>query len=119
MCGSCGYEVMVSGKDDLGFFTRTTTILCEDCEELYDVVTSRRPGGPGSEGKRMGVLEPECPKSTEHAFRRWTHPDEIAHVALFLASTECSSRAQCSSPTAVVWHSRYAIVRKRGARPCA
>ncbi len=74
-CGSCGYEVMVSGRDDAGFFTRTTTILCEDCEELYDAVTFRRPGGPGGEGKRMGAIEPECPRSGGHTVRRWTHPD--------------------------------------------
>ncbi len=43
-CGSCGYEAMVSGRDDAGMLVNTTTILCEDCEELYDVVTLRRSG---------------------------------------------------------------------------
>ncbi len=46
-CGSCGHEVMVSGRDDVGFFVNTTTVLCEDCEQLYDVVTFRRPEGAG------------------------------------------------------------------------
>lgn len=39
----CGYEVMVSGRYDAGFLANTTTILCEDCEELYDVVAFGRP----------------------------------------------------------------------------
>ena len=74
-CGSCGYEVMVSGRDDVGFSARTTTVLCNDCEKLYDVVTFKVPGGMGTERKPTGTIEPECPKSNEHAIRRWTHPD--------------------------------------------
>ncbi len=71
-CGSCGYEVMVSGRDDAGFFVNTTTVLCEDCEGLYDVVTFKR---PGAEGKRMGAIEPGCPRSGWHTVRQWKHPD--------------------------------------------
>lgn len=41
-CATCGYEAMVSGKDDAGMKVSTTTVLCEECEELYDVVTFRR-----------------------------------------------------------------------------
>ena len=73
-CRSCGYEVMVSGRGDAGFFVNTTTILCEDCEGLYDAVTFRRPGGPGAGRNRMGAIEPECPRSDWHTVRRWKCP---------------------------------------------
>lgn len=74
-CGSCEYRVEVSGGDDLGFSVRTTTIFCEDCEHLYDVVVFRGSGGVMSRGKPTGTIEPECPESSEHTFRRWKHPD--------------------------------------------
>ncbi len=61
-CESCSYEAMVSGRDDVGFVARTTTVLCEDCEELYDVVMSRSTMGTEKGGDRSEI-EPECPKS--------------------------------------------------------
>ena len=73
-CKSCGYEAMVSGRDDMGEIADTTTILCEDCEELYDVITFRRTKLPEEES-RLGPIEPECPKAAGHAFRRWEDPD--------------------------------------------
>ncbi len=72
-CGVCGYEAMVSGRDDFGFVARTTTVLCEDCEELYDVVTSRRTMRT-EKGFDRSEKEPECPKSGRHTVRRWEHP---------------------------------------------
>jgi len=74
-CGSCGYEVMVSGGDDEGFFSRTTTVVCEECEELYDVVTfGRSETTNADEGDDLEPVEPECPRSSRHTLRRWTHP---------------------------------------------
>ena len=75
VCGSCGYEVMVSGRDDAGMLVNTTTVLCEDCEELHDVVTFRRAGMPGEEEAHLGPVEPKCPQSGGHTIRRWKHPD--------------------------------------------
>lgn len=72
-CGSCGYEAMVSGRDDVGFTSYTTTILCEDCEELYDVITSERDRTEGGAGRSEMRLE--CPESDGHKIRRWEHPD--------------------------------------------
>ncbi len=72
-CESCSYEAMVSGRDDVGFVARTTTVLCEDCEELYDVVTSRSTMGTEKGGDRSEI-EPECPKSSRHTVERWEHP---------------------------------------------
>jgi hypothetical protein len=35
ICEGCGYEADVSGGDDFSFRALTTTIFCEECEELY------------------------------------------------------------------------------------
>jgi hypothetical protein len=43
ICLQCGYEAMVSGGDDVGMASLTTTILCENCQELCDIVTSSEP----------------------------------------------------------------------------
>ena len=73
LCERCGYEAEVSGGDDAGMIVNTTTILCEDCEELYDAVTFRRAWGPEEEPD-PGPIEPRCPKSKRHSFRPWEHP---------------------------------------------
>jgi transcription elongation factor Elf1 len=43
ICKHCDYEAIVSGGDDVGMACRTTTISCEDCGELFDVLTSEQP----------------------------------------------------------------------------
>ena len=43
ICPKCQYEAVVSGGDDIGMAGQTTTIGCDDCRELYDVVTSETP----------------------------------------------------------------------------
>jgi hypothetical protein len=68
-CGSCGYQAEVSGGRDAGMAQLTATIACEDCQELYDVVTSEHPFN------RTRVEIPlRCPKSVLHYVRLWTHP---------------------------------------------
>jgi|LDZU01.1.fsa_nt_gi Zn finger protein HypA/HybF involved in hydrogenase expression len=69
-CRSCGYSAEVSGGDDRGMRSRTTTILCETCSELHDVVTSTEPWIDE-------MVDPEtlkCPKSKRHIVRKWEHP---------------------------------------------
>jgi hypothetical protein len=38
-CSKCGYRARVSGGADRGFHFAVQTILCRECEELYDAVT--------------------------------------------------------------------------------
>ncbi len=71
-CESCGYEVMVSGRDDFGFRSYTMTVVCEECEELYDVVTSV--AMPPDGGVDRSEVEPQCPESKWHTVGRWEHP---------------------------------------------
>ena len=40
-CEFCRYRAEVSGGDDAGMLVSTTTVACETCAELYDVVTER------------------------------------------------------------------------------
>ena len=68
-CANCGYEAMVSGKDDRGMMCATTTILCEDCREICDAVVSETPWDKAS------YQEPVCPNKKSHRIRRWKHPD--------------------------------------------
>ncbi len=70
-CESCGYEAIVSGGDDFGMRASTTTIVCETCEELYDVTTAEFPPYPHQSDFELG--EPLCPKNREHPIRRWPY----------------------------------------------
>lgn len=65
-CSGCGYDALVSGGDDAGMDVLTTTVSCEGCGELYDVVT----GSPHA-GR---TTEPACPVDPAHPISRWQHP---------------------------------------------
>ncbi len=72
-CESCGYRAEVSGGDDVGMASRTTTVSCEVCRELYDVVISEEPWLAGRpDDKNPGNLQ--CPRSSEHRCSPWEHP---------------------------------------------
>lgn len=66
---SCGYAEMLSGRDDCGMTAATTTILCQDCKKLYDVLISSKAWDANS------YEEPFCPKNRYHNIRRWKHPE--------------------------------------------
>jgi hypothetical protein len=75
VCGSCGYEVEVSGGDYAGMIVTTTTVLCERCEASSDAFSSRRPKDPTEgEGYDFEPVELACPRSKRHAVRPWEHP---------------------------------------------
>lgn len=67
-CTKCGYSAQVSGGNDVGMTFATTTVLCEGCRELMDVVT-------GEPENLVTSVEPRCPKRKRHRVRRWAHPD--------------------------------------------
>lgn len=71
-CAGCGYTVETSGGNDVGMACATTTIVCVDCQAIYDVVISEEPwrvmdGEPGE----IAIV---CPKRKRHTVRPWTHP---------------------------------------------
>ena len=86
LCKHCDYEAVVSGGDDVGMGCRTTTISCQDCGELFDVVTSEQ---PWDESTGLPDEELVCPgpapddadddegkdySNPSHHVRRWTFP---------------------------------------------
>ncbi len=86
ICNQCNYEAVVSGGDDEGRESHTTTISCQDCGELFDVVTSEQ---PWDESAGLSDEELVCPRSARadadgdedtdrsnprHVVRRWKFP---------------------------------------------
>jgi hypothetical protein len=77
ICQSCGYEAIVSGGDGVGWACRTTTLSCQDCRELFDVVTSEQ---PWDESVGLSDKELVCPRcrsaesNRRHCVERWTAP---------------------------------------------
>jgi len=67
-CADCGYRTEVSGGDDAGMLAVTTTILCEDCQRLYDVVTADMDDSRNPKERAL-----RCPKSAKHKVNRWTN----------------------------------------------
>jgi len=69
-CGSCDYRAEVSGGQGAGMAQLTATIVCEDCQELYDVVTCEQPLNRAREHE----IPIHCPESAFHQVHLWTHP---------------------------------------------
>lgn len=53
----------------MGFTVYTTTILCEVCEELDDVVTYTAPPIP----EEAEAITPQCPVDADHTLQEWRH----------------------------------------------
>jgi hypothetical protein len=71
-CPKCGYSTQASGGDDCGLIAATTTVACEDCQELYDVVIARRPINMNT--TTPTAFKPckfQCPKGAKHRIKKW------------------------------------------------
>lgn len=68
-CKRCGYKAEVSGGDDCGMASATTTILCKTRHKLYDVEIEENPATA-----RRRAAPSRCPKSPAHPRQRWNHP---------------------------------------------
>ena len=67
-CGACGYDVQVAGGASQGWYARTVTVSCGECQALYDRAVETWSAGFETEGTR----EPRCPRSGDHAVAEWT-----------------------------------------------
>ena len=65
-CPGCGFRAEVSGGDDAGMEVITTTVLCEDCHNLFDVVIDDIGGSQNPKPRAL-----RCPKSPRHKVGRW------------------------------------------------
>ena len=68
-CPACGYRAEVSGGDDCGLSWASTTIVCEDCLQLYDIVTGPALVSETSDHRKRGKFR--CPKRPGHRIERW------------------------------------------------
>ena len=68
-CEACGYKVMASGKSSKGDFDDGTTILCEDCRELYEIEPES-----AYTVKKASHRMLRCPVKFTHRIRVWSHP---------------------------------------------
>ena len=66
-CTSCSYSANVSGGEDEGMTVKTTTVLCEDCRKLMDVVT-------GLQEQDSAPIAPTCTRRKRHRVRVWSFP---------------------------------------------
>jgi len=69
---------------------RTTTALCGNCRELYDVVVSDE---PWKEGETRPFKTLPCPHCKGCSLKRWRHPGPCP---------KCQSKLGRSGPT-VLW----------------
>jgi hypothetical protein len=69
-CESCGYQAEAAGGEDCGMAQATTTILCENCNTLYDLPVS----DDAMTRSPLREVQIRCPKSSSHRWRLWEHP---------------------------------------------
>jgi predicted RNA-binding Zn-ribbon protein involved in translation (DUF1610 family) len=70
-CPKCGYRTKVSGGADRGFQLAVQTILCHDCKELYDAVTSFKVPWPrvaGGAGATIRIKDQPKPLNSAPTF---------------------------------------------------
>ena len=71
-CAQCGYQAHVTGGSDRGFTIFITTISCEECRALYDVVTAEVTVDKETWEKTGVDKKPiHCPKSANHKVKPW------------------------------------------------
>jgi hypothetical protein len=70
VCRSCGYYAEVSGGEDAGMESVTTTIVCEDCRRLYDIQIDAHPFSKSPE-EALIAFPICCPRCAIHRVREW------------------------------------------------
>ena len=75
-CPGCGYEAKVSGGEDSGFISRTTTVSCSTCRRLFDVTVAKTDQMPDiSRRERKWRSRPvRCPRCGKRDVTLWSHP---------------------------------------------
>jgi len=69
-CPACSYSAEVSGGPDGGENSSTVTIVCDDCQKLFDILVSWH----GEAAKRKPPKR-RCPCSAKHTIRDWKAGD--------------------------------------------
>lgn len=92
-CPGCGYAAEVSGGDDVGMNSVTTTIACKTCKKLLDVVISEEPWAvtlsePGLPLNPDFQRTIRCKKSARHKVERWTFPGPCPNCGTMMEQGE-------------------------------
>ena len=66
-CPACGLKGHVSGGEDAGMLTATTTIYCETCDTLQDSTVEKCRVSVPARG-----IKPRCEKSKSHPIKVWS-----------------------------------------------
>ena len=69
-CPACGLTGHVSGGEDCGMDTLTTTIYCKTCDQLQDV-----PVGVVPYALPEHHIEPRCRRRKSHRFQIWNREE--------------------------------------------
>lgn len=104
-CPACSYSAVVSGGDDRGMYGATTTIVCHDCRELFDVsISDERWDGKADLSNEPIVCPGRAPdneieedededefdySNPEHKVERWTDPGPCPHCGETLKAGDC------------------------------
>lgn len=85
-CANCGFSAEVSGGDDAGMAAVTTTIVCENCRCLYDVIIADIKDWQNREERAL-----RCPKSAKHQVTHWKDggPCPKCHQPLIKGESAC------------------------------
>jgi hypothetical protein len=96
-CPECGYDAEVSGGDDRGMRSVTTTIMCATCEELRDIEISKDPeiallpDGSGFRPDFEVILR--CKRCKGDNVSRWSSPGPCP---------KCGAIMDCIEPV-IIW----------------
>lgn len=66
-CSSCGYEAEVSGRADYGQESRTETVVCRGCRDLFDIVVGSTDDGEPLSRRGVDEFGQEWSDLTEEA----------------------------------------------------
>ena len=81
-CGTCGFEIEMSGGFDFGMVAATQTISCRDCGTLMDVHAGE---APTTSPKDVVSMTLHCSKSREHEVAHWNHPGPCPKCGMTMA----------------------------------
>jgi hypothetical protein len=74
-CPYCGYDADTCGGNQVGELLTATTIICTECQEIYDIYTSYPHFQRRERGGQAPALDPVCcPRDSRHTCRLWHHP---------------------------------------------
>jgi hypothetical protein len=70
-CTGCDYEFEASDGEDCGFTAYVHSMVCEDCQEVANVVTGPTPGAHGEYAEELRRHAGKCPECRGSSLAKW------------------------------------------------